>query len=282
MTYFALTKQAPLFIFVFLFIGSATAQPGSGPIRPNDDRAAPRAPVRDKDVLWLRTVWQRIDLRQKPNHTIYLPLTPAQNRKSLFDYIVDGIMEDGVITPFYVGELGDDDMLTTPLNPSQTEDILVHTDSINTTSVFTGADTVVPVTQRVSSADIIAFDIKEHWYIDAERSVMDVRIVGIAPVFAVTDPETGEFRGTRRLFWLSFDEMRQVMASWPVYVNSNDVQYISYDDLFIQRRFAGTITKVSNVYDRSLAEYLPPMEALLQSLAERETIREMEMNMWNY
>ena len=39
------------------------------------------------------------------------------------------------------------------------------------------------------------------------------------------------------LFWIKYDEVRDALAKQEVYMYNNDAQRISFDDLFMQRRF---------------------------------------------
>ena len=36
-------------------------------------RVIPYSPLREADVMWLRRVWRRVDLREKINHPFYFP-----------------------------------------------------------------------------------------------------------------------------------------------------------------------------------------------------------------
>ncbi len=279
-------KQAPqILLSLGLVIGMAfqvKAQFKPSPNNPLDGRPAPRQSVRPNDMLWMRTVWRRVDLRQKMNQTMYFPEDPSQGRKSLYQFMLDGLLQEQTLTAYSVGPLGMDDMFSTPLGKDEVLAVVRKLDTVLSIDPFTLEEGYVSIPTWIESEDIVAFDIKERWYIDAQHATMKVGIVGIAPVAMVIDLETGEYRGTKRLFWVNYDEARSAMATWPVFVRSNDLQYISYDDFFVQRRFDGTITKVSNVYDRAFVEYLGPEDALYQARQEHEKIRELELDMWNF
>ena len=286
MLYRSRVKQAPRVLFflfsAFILTVPSYGQYGPGPDQILDGTPVPRHAVRDNDLLWLTTVWRRIDVRQKMNQNFCFPQSPTQGRMSLFEFIKRGLLEERVLTAYSPGSLGDNDMFTDPLNRDELLNILREEKIVLTPSLEDGSIDTVRVEEWIATEDIIGFDIKERWFIDAEKSVLRVGIIGIAPVQAIYDGETGEFRGTKTLFWLNYNEARYAMAKWPIYDRHNDLQYISYDDLFAQRKFDAGITKVSNVYDRSLIEYLDPKDALYQALLEHEKLRERELDMWAY
>ncbi|UTW64453.1 hypothetical protein KFE98_10035 [bacterium SCSIO 12741] len=71
--------------------------------------------LREADVMWARRVWRRIDLRKKLNQSLYFPTEPNQCRKSLYDYLMEGIFVTGEITPYHPGApTAPDDMFTRP------------------------------------------------------------------------------------------------------------------------------------------------------------------------
>lgn len=75
------------------------------------------------------------------------------------------------------------------------------------------------------------YKIKEDWFFDKERSVLDVRIIGICPVIYAKD-QNGNITGFKELFWLYFPECRYVFQNFFVQSRHNDSQRISFDDLF--------------------------------------------------
>jgi len=56
--------------------------------------------LREADVMWTRRVWQNIDIKQKINHKLYYPISPIANRKSLFEVIQIGLLEQGSIMAY--------------------------------------------------------------------------------------------------------------------------------------------------------------------------------------
>ena len=53
--------------------------------------------VREADMMWSKTVWRMMDLREKINLPIYYPTTPMDNRYSLIDLLLYGIKKEGIV-----------------------------------------------------------------------------------------------------------------------------------------------------------------------------------------
>ncbi|MEN9742255.1 MAG: hypothetical protein RLZZ65_60 [Bacteroidota bacterium] len=170
------------------------------------------------------------------------------------------------------------------------------------------------ITMYLNSSNIVAYHIKEDWYFDKERSVLDKRIIAIAPVARYSEsvaPGPGELstrgellffneKGTplllgnggfqpyeknvveKEMFWLYFDELRNVLVNYYVYNDKNDAQWMSFDDLFWKRKFSSTIYKVSDKFDREIEDYKFGVEALYESEKVKESIRNWEHDLWNY
>ena len=51
--------------------------------------------------------------------------------------------------------------------------------------------------EEYESRDIIRYELKEDWFFDKQRSVLDVRIIGISPVVFSKNPETLEIDGLK-------------------------------------------------------------------------------------
>ncbi|MBK7482882.1 MAG: hypothetical protein IPI72_09055 [Flavobacteriales bacterium] len=72
------------------------------------------------------------------NHPLYFPTDPINDRKSLFDVIVQGLMVDGSITAYDVGVFADDDEFKKPLLASDLKEMFTRVDSQYTESLTTG------------------------------------------------------------------------------------------------------------------------------------------------
>lgn len=240
------------------------------------------SPLREADIMWLRRVWRRVDLREKVNHPFYYPEKPVQGRKSLFDVMKDAILNDGTLTAYDPGPLGDDDMFTKRMTTDEVRNLLSKQDTNFTENLLTGEMEAVVVTLDVKSTDVKWYEIKEEWFFDRQRSVMEVRIIGICPMMAVKDDLTGEFRGLKRLFWIYYPEARYVFVKSEVFNRWNDVERRTYEDIFWKRQFGSYITKMSNVYNRKVEQYKRGLDALLEAEELKRQIFDMEHDLWSF
>ena len=244
-------------------------------------RVVPYPYIREADVMWYRRVWREIDLREKINLPLYYPVEPINDRKSLFDVIKQGILDDGSITAYDVGPTAQDDEFKKPLLPTEVKTLLSKTDTTQTENIYTGAMDTVITTSEVTTDKVKKYELKEDWIFDRQRSVMDIRIIGICPKQEILGDQ-GEVRGYKPLFWLYFPELRYVLVNWDVFNRENDAERRSFDHLFWTREFNSTITKVSNVYDRKVGQYRTGIDGLLEAEAIKEDLFNFEHDLWNF
>ena len=244
-------------------------------------RVVPYPYIREADVMWERRVWREIDLREKINLPLYYPTEPINDRKSLFDVIKQGILDDGSITAYDPGPIGTDDEFTKVLQPTEVKEMLTRSDTTWTDNIYTGEQEQVITNTEVKSADIRKYRLKEDWVFDRQRSVMDIRIIGLCPLKENIGSD-GEFRGYTPMFWLYFPELRYVLVNWDVFNRENDAERRSFDHIFWTRQFNSTITKVSNVYDRNISMYKSGIDALLEGEEIKEALFNFEHDLWNF
>lgn len=142
-----------------------------------------------------------------------------------------------------------------------------------------------PDTIWYNSEDIVEYRLKEDWFFDKSRSEMDVRIIAMAPVvytYVTNINGDREISGKKELFWLYFPHCRSVLNNYYVHNSHNDAYPISFDDLFMKRRFSSYIVKESNVYGRSIESYRHGVDALHESEKITNQIRTFEQDLWSF
>ncbi len=234
----------------------------------------------ESDVMWSKRVWRTIDLREKFNHPIYFPETPINDRKSLFDVIKAGLFSGEIYAfdnPVF------DDEFKVKMSNKQIKDMFFVWDSTQTAEDPLHPGTFIPNPQMTAleSHDIKQYWVKEDWFFDNKRSIMDVRILGLCPLKEKLDPSTGEWIGVEPLFWIYFPQCRNLFAKSEVFNTKNDAQRITYDDLFSKRMFSSYIRKESNVMDRDINSYASGVDAILESDRVKDDIFKMEHDMWH-
>ncbi|MCE2682010.1 MAG: gliding motility protein GldN [Flavobacteriia bacterium] len=161
-------------------------------------------------------------------------------------------------------------------------------DPLVVTDTVTGVESYVYPPAELkwyNTQDVVQYRIKEDWFFDKERSVLDVRIIAIAPVIQETTIDANgnkSFGRMRELFWLYFPHCRFVFNNYFVYNDQNDAQWMSFDDLFWKRRFNSTIYKESNTFDRNIESYRMGVDALMEAEKIKEEIRVIEHDVWSF
>lgn len=244
-------------------------------------RVVPYVHLREADVQWHRRIWRTIDLRQKMNLPLHYPLEPVNGQRSLWDVIRKAVLEDASVTAYDPGPMLQDDAFQRVLSAAELERLLNPVDTVWTPSLANpDVSDPIAVPMPLESKDIMMYRLKEDWILDKQRGVVEVRIIGLAPMREVRG-EDGELRGHAPVFWLYFPELRYVLANATAFNPQNEAEHRSLDALFAKRMFSSTVTAVSNVYGRSLPDYLTGVEALLEAERIEQGLFQYEHDLWN-
>ena len=256
--------------------------------------------LREADVMWSRRVWRTIDLKEKKNHKLKYPIVPQNDRICLYDVIKYGAIEEGSITVYDPMLPDNNDKFEFPVRPAngnsnspeykqRLKGFFANAVTIkrrdadgNVLLDDDGIEVTFDTLEAYEASDIIRYDLKEDWFFDKQRSMLDVRIIGICPVVYNINSLTDAVDGVKPLFWLYFPECRYIFQNFFVYNPENDAQRMSFDDLFWKRDFSSYIIKESNVFDRKVNPNWSGLDALLESERVREEMFTFEHDLWHF
>ena len=231
--------------------------------------------IDDRDILWSKVVWEFVDLNQKINLPYYYPIDTANisnDRRSLFDTLLKGIRK-GDIKNVY-----SDSFFTSKITGSEINEKLVN--------IRLNGD--YPDTFRIQTQDIEGYMMKGMWYFDKRLEELKYRLLALAPMgkdvltLGLPDIEDDELY---ELFWVFYPSARNILHKAKVFNPKNVSQPISYDHLLNARRFNSVIVREENIYgNRKIADYIRgnALFQLLEADRIKESIRDKEIDMWNY
>ncbi len=242
-------------------------------------RVIPYTHIREADVMFYKRVWREIDVREKMNHPLYYPTSPINEigyvRMSLYEIIKQGV-DEGTLIPYEEADF-EVALTKTEAFDKLTREVVTFEENLETGEMI---EVIIP--DEIGGVDIAKYWIKEDWFFDRERSIMEVRIIGILPIINDIDDE-GNIRGLKGLFWIYFPEARYVLANQEVYNGRNDGARITFEDYFRKRIFSSYIRQETNVFNnRGLDTYTKNVDRLLEARKIEQEIINIEHDMWQF
>ena len=242
-------------------------------------------------------IWRVLDLREKMNHPLYFPTEVKGNWRSLMQIILDAIdSSESNPSPLRVYT---DEFINVPMSAEELKASMGESkrmEILNDWGEVIGDSTIFIAW---GAKDVFQYIMKECWYVDNQRSLLDVRIISICPMFWY-EPQTDESasydeegedgmpavtnRRWRQFSWIDYNEIRPFLAKNEVFNTKNYAQNRTFDDLFLSRRFSSFIKAKGNVYDhREINQYIVNgLDQILESERIKNEIRQSENDMWEF
>ncbi|WP_242922056.1 gliding motility protein GldN [Pontibacter liquoris] len=252
-------------------------------------------PIPESDILFKKTVWRKIDLREKQNKPMF-----SENRE--ITKVIINAVKSGELTAYKT------DSVNTPLTreefmanmtPKEStgalseeeiaagfgkQDKAAEDDAWGAALDEKPAANAAPVSNEYFPKQLYLLEMKENAVFDKKRSRMyhDIQTISIK-VPATLNPlgfeqNVGSFKMSDlvKVFRSNPD-----MAIW--YNAQNDAQHKNLADAFDLWLFSSYITKISNPGDRALADiYGGGKKGLLAAQDAAEALIEYEYSLWSY
>lgn len=243
--------------------------------------------IREDDAVYRQRLWREIDVHEKMNLP-FLYKAQEDNGDQRFISILLSNIKSGEITAFSPI----DDRFTTPITVTEIAKQLVgeakHIEVPDWSKDPDGSKGIMKdslITEEFNADNTIEkYWIKEDVVFDKESSRLFVRILGIAPLKTIRNPD-GSFRDVTPLFWVYYPDLRPMLAKYQAYNGKNYGARPSWEELFENRMFSSRIIKstLDNPYDQNIASYIKdPIMRLLEGDKIKEKIFNYEQDLWSY
>jgi gliding motility associated protien GldN len=271
----------------FLSVGVSYSQEQSSGFNPNSVY-----PVHESYVMYKKTLWRRMDLREKQNAPFYatngeLPtiIINAVKAGLLFPYVDDSVktrmdkqtFQDAMKLPEAAAAMSDQ------------EKEIIRQQMIDSGELEEGQE--MPEDEEADGADefnpkdFAVVEIKEDVYFDRMRSRLyyDIHSLTLILPSDPADPSTFE----RPLASFKYKELEALFKSMPkeaLWYNSfNMAEHRNFADAFNLRLFSANLTKFANTKDESIVEIYQSRKKGMQASQKIEhDMLEFENELWEF
>ena len=251
--------------------------------------------VHESYLMWKRTLWRRVDLKEKQNKPFF-----AMNRE--LSKIIISAVERGVLIPYRSDSVND-------VNVMSRDDFLINIQQENLDAVddfedggfeddpFAAAiedDPFAVDEEEVETGPIFIpnrefsiFEIKEDLYFDRIHSRIYFDIQSIS-MYLPSDSFynlTGVEKPVASFRFIDLYNLFKSMPKEAIWFNdSNIAQHKNLGDAFLLRLFKGIIVKIANADDVRVSELYAKSrkDGIMASFKVEQDLMEWEANLWEY
>lgn len=237
------------------------------------DKATPfeYAKTDPANIRFYKRIWRDIDVSLPENKVLATP------GSELINLLLTGIKAKklGVYDP-------SDDSFKKRLSAEEGEKRLKG-DSVTVPVKYDDQGNAIEWAKMVNDFNpekVIKYRIKEDVFFDKQRSRVETRIIGIAPLMRL-DIAGLDSNQTVPAFWLYFPHCRYLMASKDISDPDRGISDMSLDDYFVQRKFSSVIIRDSNPSGLRIADYAKDSDSQQKEAQRIETgIKDYKKKIW--
>lgn len=226
--------------------------------------------INPNNIRFYKRIWRDIDLKDPENQILAIP------GNTLIEAVLEGV-KSGKLTAYDPV----DDSFKFKMAPDQAfarlqDSVLVP--------VFDDQGNQISEQWKLNDFNperITKIRIKEDIFFDKQRSKIETRIIGIAPMMGVQTADVSI--GEAPMFWLYFPQCRTVLVKKDVSNPDKNLFDMSMDDIFLQRKFSSKIIRESNTTGQRIVDYtLDSSEQEKEAKRIENGIEEYKKKVWGY
>ncbi len=177
--------------------------------------------------IWKKKVARVIDMAQKEDDANH-HLKDAREDTSILEMMVSAI-KGGKLVAYsnYDAEF------TTRLSAKDLKDMTAgRTDTKSVVDPITGTETMRITHLDFYCSSIHKYRLLEEWVFNPRTGKTEIQITGVAPLREIYD-ENGAFRGVQAMFWVRYNDVRNIIAKYEQYHPDNTISGHIWADYFL-------------------------------------------------
>ena len=251
--------------------------------------------VHESYLMWKRTLWRRVDLKEKQNKPFF-----AMNRE--LSKIIISAVERGVLIPYRSDSVNDENVMSREdfLINIQQENLDAEDDfedggfeddpfaaAIEDDPFATDEEEVETGPIFIPNREFSIFEIKEDLYFDRihSRIYFDIQSISMYLPGDSFYNLTGVEKPVASFRFIDLYNLFKSMPKEAIWFNdSNIAQHKNLGDAFLLRLFKGIIVKIANADDVRVSELYAKSrkDGIMASFKVEQDLMEWEANLWEY